>query len=160
MKITNNNYLKKIEKQNTGASYLSRLPANNAGGLNVSAKPAAQSVVKNQPKDTWGAFGGALFVGEKLLTGLVSSFEGAVDYLGSGFAKLIGNDKWAEEIISEDWFGDWYSHPEEWFNPSEGWKIAGDVAGSIGTSIPALGIGIVTHGAALPTFAAAVWETL
>lgn len=155
MKITNNNYLKKIEKQNTGASYLSRLPANNAGGLNVSAKPAAQSVVKNQPKDTWGAFGGALFVGEKLLTGLVSSFEGAVDYLGSGFAKLIGNDKWAEEIISEDWFGDWYSHPEEWFNPSDGWKIAGDVAGSIGTSIPALGIGIVTHGAALPTFAAA-----
>lgn len=135
---------------------LAEMYGNNAGGLNVSSKPVGtQTGKKEEPKDNGGFFGGLGYLGEKLAVDLVSSLEGAVDYVGSGFAKLIGNDKWAEEIISEDWFGDWYSHPEEWFNPSDGWKIAGDVAGGIGTSIPALGIGIVTHGAALPTFAAA-----
>jgi hypothetical protein len=97
-----------------------------------------------------------LFTLEKLATGFVSSLEGAVDYVGSGFAKLIGDDAWAEDIIKNDWFGDWYSHPEEWFNPAGGWKVAGDVAGGIGTSIPAIVstavVGYVTKGAALPSF--------
>ena len=134
---------------------LAEMYGNNAGGLNVSSKPSGvQTGKKQEPKDTWGPLGGALFVGEKLLTGLVSSVEGAFDTLGVSFAKLFGNDAWAEEIISEDWYGDWYSHPEEWFNPSEGWKIAGNIAGSIGTSGPAMataiGLSIATGGAAAP----------
>ncbi len=137
------------QNKRTGTSFLS----SSANLLNAPEKPGGVNI-KNEPQDTWGAFGGALFVGEKLLTGLVSSVEGAFDYVGSGFAKLIGNDAWAEEIISEDWFGDWYSHPEEWFNPSDGWKIAGDVAGGIGTSIPGIGAAVgltaLTGGLAAP----------
>ena len=29
-------------------------------------------------------------------------------------------------------------HADEWFNPDEGWKTAGDVAGGIGSSLPAI----------------------
>ena len=134
---------------------LAEMYGNNTGGLNVSTKPTGtQTVKKEEPKDNGGFFGGLGYLGEKLAVGLVSSLEGAVDYVGSGFAKLIGNDKWAEEIISEDWFGDWYSHPEQWFNPSDGWKVAGDVAGGIGTSIPsiamAVGLTALTGGLAAP----------
>ena len=69
----------------------------------------------------------------------------------SGFAKLFGNDEWAEEIIKTDWFGDWYSHPEEWFNPDKGWRFAGDVAGGIGTSLPAIGAAVGTAAAVVAT---------
>ena len=86
---------------------LAEMYGNNTGGLNVSTNPTGtQTVKKEEPKDNGGFFGGLGYLGEKLAVGIVSSLEGAVDYVGSGFAKLIGNDKWAEEIISEDWFGD------------------------------------------------------
>ena len=105
-------------------------------------------------KNRGGPFAGLGYLGEKLAVGTVSSFEGIIDYTVSGLAKLFGNDAWAEEIISEDWFGDWYSHPEEWFNPGQGWQIAGDVAGGIGSSLPALaagvGLTVATGGLAVP----------
>ena len=94
-----------------------------------------------------GLLGGLGFLGEKVAVGAVSSIEGIVDYLGSGFAKLFGNDQWAEDIIANDWFGDWYSHPEEWYNPDQTMKFAGDVAGGIGTSLPAMGTALLTSGA-------------
>lgn len=102
---------------------------------------------EEKEQNVGGLLGGIGYLGEKLAVGTVSSIEGIVDYLGSGFAKLFGNDQWAEQIISEDWFGDWYAHPEEWFNPDKGWQVAGDVAGGIGTSLPAMGTALLTSGA-------------
>lgn len=104
-----------------------------------------------------GPIGGLGYLGEKLMVGVVSSLEGITDYAFSGLAKLFRNDAWAEELLRDDWFGDWYSHPEEWFNPDQGWQVAGDVAGGVGTSIPglaaAVGLTIATGGTALPAAA-------
>lgn len=107
-----------------------------------------------------GLLGGLGFLAEKLAVGFVSSIEGGVDYVTSGLAKLFGNDEWAEDIIANDWFGDWYSHPEEWYNPSGFMRTAGDVAGGIGTSLPGLiaatAITVATGGAGAGSFAAAL----
>ena len=100
------------------------------------------------------------YLGEKTAVGFVSSVEGIWDYAASGIAKLFNADAWAEEQIANDWFGDWYSHPDEWFNATGGWKIAGDVASGIGTSLPAmaaaLGITVATGGAGAPLAAGIV----
>lgn len=138
----------------------------NAGSAGVSGAGAANSPTlapsSEKTKNNGGLLGGIGYVGEKLAVSVVSSLEGITDYVGSGFAKLFGNDEWAEEVIKNDWFGDWYSHPEQWFNPGEGWQFAGDVVGGIGTSLPAIGAAlgttaaiVATGGAAAPVIAAA-----
>ena len=104
-----------------------------------------------------GFIGGIGYVGEKLAVGFMSSIEGIWDYAAGGLAKLFGADDWAEQQFANDWFGDWYSHPEEWYNPSSGWQTAGDIAGGIGTSLPsilasigAVAIAVGTAGAGTP----------
>ena len=108
-------------------------------------------------KNNGGVLGGIGYVGEKLAVGIVSSLEGINDYTFSGIAKLFGADDWAEDIIKNDWFGDWYSHPEEWYNPGSGWQFAGDVAGGIGSSVPSIAAAAAaayfTGGAAAPAAA-------
>ena len=91
-------------------------------------------------KNTGGLVGGIGYLLEKNLTGFMSSVEGIWDFTAGGLAKLFGGDDWAESQIKNDWFGDWYSHPDEWYNPGKGWTVAGDVSQGIGTSGP----GIVT----------------
>lgn len=66
----------------------------------------------------------------------MSSIEGIWDYTAGGLAKLFGADEWAEQQFANDWVN--YNHADEWFNPSEGWQFVGDVAGGIGTSLPAI----------------------
>ena len=107
-----------------------------------------------------GFLGGVGYLGEKLAVGFMSSIEGIWDYAAGGLAKLFGADDWAEQQFANDWFGDWYSHPEEWYNPSDGWKTAGDIAGGIGTSLPAIlasvgavAIAVGTAGAGTPVSA-------
>lgn len=127
----------------------------NNNSANVLNNPVGTVYAPTQEKEenVGGFIGGIGYLGEKLAVGTVSSVEGIVDYLGSGFAKLFGRDDWAENIIANDWFGDWYSHPEEWYNPSQGWQVAGDVAGGIGTSIPgiaaSIGAAVLTGGSSL-----------
>ena len=130
----------------------------NKGGTvltNPTGTKAGTSAVSSKNEyNVGGPLGGAGYLGEKAAVGFVSSIEGISDYVNSGFAKLIGNDAWAEEIIKNDWFGDWYSHPEEWYNPDSTMQFWGDVAGGIGTSLPAMGAAIgttlATGGAAAP----------
>lgn len=121
---------------------------------------ASRGRSEEEDKNRGGLIGGIGYLGEKLAVGAVSSIEGISDYTFSGLAKLFGNDAWAEDIIKNDWFGDWYSHPEEWFNPGQGWQVAGDVAGGIGTSLPgmaaAIGATVATGGLAAPAAAAIV----
>lgn len=97
-----------------------------------------------EEKNKGGVLGGIGYLGEKAAASFMQSVEGIWDYTAGGLAKLFGADDWAEEQFRNDWFGDWYSHPDEWYNPGEGWKVAGDVFGGIGTSLPsiaAVGIG-------------------
>ena len=137
-------------------TYLSSRGYSNNNGTSVLAQPtgtgisylASRGKAEEEEKNVGGLLGGIGYLGEKVAVGTVSSLEGISDYTFSGLAKLFGNDAWAEEIIANDWFGDWYSHPEEWFNPGKGWQVAGDVAGGIGTSIPAMA---ATVGAAIAT---------
>lgn len=90
-----------------------------------------------QKQNAGGFFGGVGYLANKVGVGFVSSLEGISDYVLGGMAKLFGADDWAEEVMGTDWFD--YSHPENWYNPSRGWQVAGDVFGGIGTSLPAIG---------------------
>ena len=96
---------------------------------NVLSSPVTEDSTNNG-----GVLGGVGYLGEKFAVGFMSSLEGIWDYSAGGIAKLFGADDWAEDQIANDWFGDWYSHPEEWYHPSKGWQIAGDVASGIGNS--------------------------
>lgn len=123
---------------------------------NIKARGTTQSSLPSSQNDNT-LIEGLGYLGEKTAVGFVSSVEGIWDYAASGIAKLFGADDWAEEQIANDWFGDWYSHPDEWFQPTGGWKIAGDVASGIGTSLPAMaavgigaGIAAVSGGTLAP----------
>lgn len=116
-----------------------------AAALNYSVQ-ASQQVTESQ--NNGGLLGGVGYLFEKVGLGFLSGIEGIWDYGAGGIAKLFGADDWAEQQFSNDWVN--YSHADEWFNPSEGWQVAGDVAGGIGTSLPA--IAGVAAGAAIAYF--------
>ena len=111
---------------------------------NLSAEDGTSQLLPENTIDTekqqnaGGLLGGLGYLANKAAVGVVSSTEGIVDFVSSGIAKLAGNDEAAERIISNDWFGDWYTRAEENFNPGEGWKVAGDIFGGIGSSVPSL----------------------
>ncbi|MBQ8372037.1 MAG: hypothetical protein IJX38_03765 [Clostridia bacterium] len=87
-------------------------------------------------KNNGGFFGGLGYLGHKIGLGFLSGIEGIWDYTAGGLADLFGADDWAERQFANDWVN--YNSADEWFNPSSGWQTAGDVAGGIGTSLPAL----------------------
>lgn len=83
-----------------------------------------------------GFFGGIGYTFEKLGLGFLQSIEGIWDFTAGGLADLFGAHDWAEKQMGNDWVN--YGHADEWFNPSQGWQVAGDVFGGIGTSLPAI----------------------
>lgn len=124
---------------------------------NTTAKGTTMSSLPSPVEEKKDFGEGLAYLGEKAAVGFVSSVEGIWDFAASGIAKLFGADDWAEEQIANDWFGDWYSHPDEWFQPTGGWKIAGDVASGIGTSLPGMvaatagvAIGVASAGTLTP----------
>lgn len=100
------------------------------------AEQAAAQAAAEEEKNKGGFFGGLGYLGEKIGLGFLSGIEGIWDYTAGGLAKLFGADDWAEQQIANDWVN--YNHADEWYNPSKGWQVAGDVAGGIGTSLPAI----------------------
>ena len=118
-----------------------------------SLSPAASLYAKDKEEEEkkknrgW-LLGGLGYVGEKLGLGLLQGIEGVWDYAAGGIADLFGADAWAERQFSSDWLN--YNHADDWYNPGEGWKVAGDVTGGIGTSLPgiltAAGITLATGG--------------
>lgn len=96
-----------------------------------------QKEQEEKEKNQGGFWGGLGYVFEKIGLGFLQSIEGIWDYTAGGLADLFGAHDWAEKQMANDWVN--YGHADEWFNPSDGWKVAGDVAGGIGTSLPALG---------------------
>lgn len=103
---------------------------------------------EEEKKNQGGFLGGIGYSLEKISLGFLSGIEGIWDYAAGGLAKLFGADDWAEQQIANDWVN--YNHADEWFNPSEGWQFVGDVAGGIGTSVPAI-VGVAA-GAAIAYF--------
>jgi hypothetical protein len=101
---------------------------NNTAGTSVSAVSG---------NNNGGVIGGVGYLGEKTALGFLSSVEGIWDYTAGGIAKLFGADQWAERQFVNNWVN--YNHADEWYDPGKGWQIAGDVAGGIGTSLPAIG---------------------
>ena len=97
-----------------------------------------------------GVLGGVAYLGEKVALSALSGIEGIWDYTAGGVAKLFGADSWAERQFANDWVN--YNHADEWFDPDEGWKFAGDIAGGIGSSLPAIavtGVAVFASGGAL-----------
>ena len=107
-------------------------------------KATAQAEAQTAEQNKDGFLGGLGYSLEKVGLGFLSGIEGIWDYAAGGLAKLFGADDWAEQQIANDWVN--YNHAEEWFNPSEGWQFIGDVAGGIGTSLPAIA-GVAAGGA-------------
>ena len=117
---------------------LSRLTS--AGATAPASANSAEK--KKEEKNVGGLLGGIGYLGEKAAVGFVQSVEGIADYTSAGLAKLFGADDFAEKQMKEDWFGEWYSHPDEWYKPGKGWQFAGDIASGIGSSVPSLAVGI------------------
>lgn len=106
-----------------------------APAVNTSVNTA--SAYTNTAEQNVGGFlGGLGYLGEKIGLGALSWAEGVADFIGAGFSSLIGREDWAEDILANDWVN--YNDADEWFNPSDGWKMAGDVAQGIGNSIPSI----------------------
>lgn len=107
---------------------------------------------EEKSQNNGGFFGGIGYTFEKIGLGFLSAIEGIWDYTAGGLAKLFGADDWAEQQFANDWVN--YNHAEEWYNPSDGWKLVGDVAGGIGSSLPSMAalavVGWATGGAAVP----------
>lgn len=129
--------------------------ANRGGAPTLS--PAASLYAKDKDeeekkKNRGGLLGGLGYVGEKLGLGFLQGIEGVWDYAAGGIASIFNANEWAEQQFSSDWLN--YNHADDWYNPGDGWKVAGDVTGGIGTSVPAIvAAGLVTYatgGAALP----------
>ena len=135
------------------------------GKNNNEAKAITRTYKKQDPDaptNNGGFWGGVGYLGEKLAAGTVQSIEGMVDYIVGGVQKAIGDatgnidmqDAAYDTFNTQWWNGDFYRHADEWYNPSGEMKVAGDVAGGIGTSLPAIGtaaaITALSHGAAAP----------
>ena len=120
------------------------------------------SIYANRNVNNGGILGGIGYVGEKIGLGALQGVEGAIDFTTGGVAKLLGlmgvegANEFAENTFANDWLN--YNHADDWYNPSEGWKVAGDVGSGIGTTLLAVGataaVAAATSGASLiPTVA-------
>lgn len=117
--------------------------------------PTQEDYIENSQKateevDTWD---GIKYLGGKVGAGFMQTIEGAVDYVSAAALRLGGDERRAKEVLDNDWFGDFYTRHDENFNPQGGWKVAGDVAQGIGTSLPSIaitlaGVAIAALGAA------------
>ena len=85
-----------------------------------------------------GFLSGIGYLGGRIVAGFMQSVEGIWDFAAGGLADLFGADEWAKKQMSTDWFGDWYNTAGDWFDAKGGWKTAGDVAGGIGSTLPAV----------------------
>lgn len=87
-----------------------------------------------------GFLGGVGYVGGRIGLGALGILEGIWDYTAGGIAKIFGADEWAEQQFANNLTGDLTNDLNEWYNPSEGWQVAGDIAGGIGNSLVGMAV--------------------
>ena len=122
----------------TASNFLS-MPLSSANKKTISNVPYSNEYVAE--KNRGGLVGGVAYTAEKLGLGFLRSVEGIWDFVAGGIAELFGAHQWAERQFKNDWVN--YNHADEWYNPGAGWKLAGDVAGGIGTSAPAIAVNLI-----------------
>lgn len=120
-------------------------------------KDARIQYEKRKSEENQGGFlGGVGYTLEKVAIGLTKSAEGITDLVVGGVADLLGADEFAKEQFENDWFGDWYSHPDEWYNPDGVMSFVGDIGYSVGNMAPAIAAAVATQGASIPVTIATV----
>ena len=87
-----------------------------------------------------GFLGGVGYVGGHIGLGALGILEGIWDYTAGGIAKIFGADEWAEQQFADNFTGNLTNDLNEWYNPSKGWQVAGDVAGGIGNSLVGMAV--------------------
>lgn len=104
--------------------------------------------------NTGGFFGGLGYTLGKLGTGAFSVLEGIWDFTAGGIADFFGADEWAEEQFANNIAAGWNQDLDEWYNPSKGMQVVGDVASGISNTLVgiagAAAITYFTGGAAAP----------
>ena len=99
-------------------------------------------------KNNGGLIGGIGYTVEKLGLGALRTLEGIWDWAAGGIADLFGAHDWAKAQMENDWVN--YNHADEWYNPGDGWKFVGDVAGGVGQMLPSIAVTAATGGAGAP----------
>ena len=101
-----------------------------------------------------GFFAGLGYTLAKFGVGAFSVLEGIWDFTAGGIADLFGADEWAEEQFANNIAGGWSAGLDDWYNPSDGWRMAGDIASGVGNSLVGIGVAagvtLITGGAAAP----------
>ncbi len=117
-------------------------------------QPATATKESDEEKNKGGFFGGLGYTLGKLGTGVFSILEGAWDFTAGGIADLLGADEWAEEQFANNIAGGWSQSLDEWYNPSKGMQVVGDVASGIGNSLVGIGVAagasLISGGALAP----------
>ena len=131
-----------ILRENRNKSILNKNNGNNSYENTV-----VPAIEQNTDYNTNGFVGGVGYALERAGLGFLQSVEGIWDYAAGGIADLFGADDWAKKQFDNDWVN--YNHADEWYNPSDGWRFAGDVASGIGNSVPSM---LAVAGAAAITY--------
>lgn len=144
------------------------LPSNNNSTAVKSTKSTLSRVLAGdfdapETFNKGGFLGGVGYVGARLGLGAFGILEGIWDFTAGGIAKLFGADEWAEEQFANNITGNAQADLDEWYNPSKGWQVAGDVSSGIGNSIVGMlavaGVGeavAASGGTLAPAVAAAI----
>jgi hypothetical protein len=150
MSLTVMNFLKKSEMEKSQKRGLDSF---------LDYKPTIRKEYETSPQsksehNKGGLLGGFLYSLGKLGTGAFSVLEGVWDYTAGGIADFFGADEWAEEQFANNISAGWNQDLDEWYNPSKGMQIVGDVASGVGNTLTgvavAAGVTLLTGGAAAP----------
>lgn len=141
----------------TGANFLGQVQQKKASG-GASSFLGYTPSIKKEPVDTdynkGGLLGGTGYVLGKLGTGAFSVLEGIWDFTAGGIADFFGADEWAEEQFANNIAAGWNQDLDEWYNPSKGMQVVGDVASGVSNTLVgiagAAAITYFTGGAAAP----------
>lgn len=108
--------------------------AKNSGGIYSGYQWNKDNIIDTD-YNKGGFLGGVGYIGGRIGLGALGILEGIWDYTAGGIAKIFGADEWAEEQFADNFTGNLTNDLNEWYNPSKGWQVAGDVAGGIGNSL-------------------------
>ena len=112
------------------------------------------TIEKTGKKNKGGFLGGVGYTLGKLGTGTFSVLEGIWDFTAGGIADFFGADEWAEEQFANNIAAGWNQDLDEWYNPSKGMQIVGDVASGVSNTLVGIGgaaaLTFFTGGAAAP----------
>ena len=110
--------------------------------------------VEERDHNKGGFLGGVGYTLGKFGTGAFSVLEGIWDFTAGGIADFFGADEWAEEQFANNIAAGWNQDLDEWYNPSKGMQMVGDVASGISNTLVgiagAAAITYFTGGAAAP----------